>query len=107
MLEQKFCQLNDLPSPVFWPFPDHYSYLIFGIKFTVTKENLLAFISTKDQMGVVMGGLSQESFLLRFDPMPRPEMDWIKREVITARADVSMAQSDSGVKAGLEGFHLS
>lgn len=57
-------------SRVFRPFLDHYSYLIFVVKFIVTKENLLAFISTKDQMGVVMGDLSQESLLLRFGSMP-------------------------------------
>lgn len=52
-----------------------------------------------------MGGLSQENLLLRSGSMPRPEMDWTRGEVITARADVTMAQGDSGLKAGLGGFH--
>lgn len=90
---------------MFWPFLKHYRYLIFGVKLTVTKENLLAFISMKVQMEVIMGGLSQENLLLRSGSMPRPEMDWTRGEVITARADVTMAQGDSGLKAGLGGFH--
>lgn len=51
-----------------------------------------------------MGDLSQQNLLLRFGSMPRPEMDWTRREVITATADVTMAQGDSGMKAGLGGF---
>lgn len=51
-----------------------------------------------------MGGLSQQNLLLRFGFMPRPEMDWTRKEVITSRADVTMAQGDSSMKAGLGGF---
>lgn len=65
----------------------------------------MAFISMKVQMGVIMGGLSRENLLLRSGSMPRLEMDWTRDEVITVRADVTMAQGDSGLKAGLGGFH--
>jgi hypothetical protein len=45
----------------------------------------LAFISTKDSDVSDHRWPTQKSLLLRFGSMPRPEIDWIRSEVINTK----------------------